>query len=105
MTEVCITPTYPARPSPRRAHVPLPRPPQIFMSVHDPTTPNRQGNDVGPQYRSIVLYGNEEQKRVAEEVRVSLAAGAPCTCTCCQRSGEVLFPPAWHPRLSPNNYR
>ncbi len=38
----------------------------IFFSIHDPTTPNRQGADVGPQYRSIILYANEEQRRIAE---------------------------------------
>ena len=39
----------------------------IFFSIHDPTTPNRQGADIGPQYRSIILYHNEEQRRIAEE--------------------------------------
>lgn len=41
---------------------------QIFFTVHDPTTPNRQGGDVGTQYRSIILYHNTEQKAVAEQV-------------------------------------
>jgi peptide-methionine (S)-S-oxide reductase len=40
---------------------------QIFFSVHDPTTLNRQGNDVGTSYRSAIFYHDEEQKRVAEE--------------------------------------
>ncbi len=40
---------------------------EVFWHIHDPTTPNRQGNDVGPQYRSIILYHNEEQRRIAEE--------------------------------------
>lgn len=39
---------------------------QIFFSVHDPTTLNRQGNDIGLQYRSIILYDTQEQKAVAE---------------------------------------
>jgi peptide-methionine (S)-S-oxide reductase len=40
---------------------------KIFFAVaHDPTTLNRQGNDVGPQYRSAIFYANEEQKRIAE---------------------------------------
>jgi len=39
---------------------------KVFFSVHDPTTLNRQGNDVGTQYRSIVLYANEQQKLEAE---------------------------------------
>jgi len=38
----------------------------VFFATHDPTTPNRQGNDVGPQYRSIILYTTETQKRDAE---------------------------------------
>jgi methionine-S-sulfoxide reductase len=40
----------------------------VFFTLHDPTTLNRQGNDVGTQYRSIVLYRNEEQKHTTEEV-------------------------------------
>ncbi len=39
----------------------------IFFTIHDPTTLNRQGNDVGPQYRSGIWYHNDEQKRIAEE--------------------------------------
>src|SRR6185503_4188114 len=40
---------------------------KIFFSVaHDPTTLNRQGPDIGPQYRSAIFYTDEEQKRVAE---------------------------------------
>ena len=40
---------------------------EVFFSIHDPTTPNRQGADVGSQYRSIILYHNEGQKAVAEK--------------------------------------
>lgn len=40
-----------------------------FFSFHNPTTPNRQGNDVGTQYRSAIFYANEEQKKIAEVVR------------------------------------
>lgn len=38
----------------------------VFFATHDPTTLNRQGNDVGTQYRSIILYSNENQKKQAE---------------------------------------
>ena len=41
---------------------------EIFFTVHDPTTLNKQGNDVGSQYRSIILCHNENQKIIAEEV-------------------------------------
>lgn len=46
---------------------------EVFFTIHDPTTPNRQGNDVGPQYRSITLYTNDEQKKVAEEVMATIS--------------------------------
>lgn len=41
---------------------------EIFFSVHDPTTLNRQGADVGTQYRSAIFYHNEQQKSIAEEL-------------------------------------
>ncbi len=39
----------------------------IFWRTHDPTTLNRQGNDVGTQYRSVIYYHDEEQKKIAEQ--------------------------------------
>ena len=44
----------------------------IFWKTHDPTTLNRQGNDVGTQYRSIILYQNDEQKKLAEKYKDEL---------------------------------
>ena len=41
---------------------------KIFFTIHDPTTPNRQGADVGTQYRSVIIYRDQAQKQVAEQV-------------------------------------
>lgn len=44
----------------------------VFWKIHDPTTPNRQGNDIGPQYRSVIFYTNETQKVQAENLKLYL---------------------------------
>ena len=45
---------------------------EIFWHTHDPTTLNRQGNDVGPQYRSVIFYHNDEQRKLAEHYKQKL---------------------------------
>lgn len=47
---------------------------QVFFAAHDPTTLNRQGNDVGTQYRSAIFYHDDEQRAVAEAYVAQLAA-------------------------------
>ena len=50
------------------AHISLREVLEIFFAIHDPTTPNRQGNDVGPQYRSGIYWHDEGQREVAQAV-------------------------------------
>ncbi|MDD5328843.1 MAG: peptide-methionine (S)-S-oxide reductase MsrA [Sulfuricella sp.] len=45
---------------------------EVFFAIHDPTTLNRQGNDVGSQYRSAIFYHSAEQKAIAEEIIAGL---------------------------------
>lgn len=47
---------------------------RFFFQVHDPTTPDRQGNDRGHSYRSAIFYHSEEQRRVAEKVKQEVQA-------------------------------
>lgn len=46
---------------------------RVFFTIHDPTTKDRQGADVGPQYRSVILYHSAAQKQVAEAVMAEIA--------------------------------
>ena len=47
---------------------------ELFFQIHDPTTLNRQGNDVGTSYRSAIFYTNDEQKQVAEDTIADVEA-------------------------------
>ena len=47
---------------------------EFFFQIHDPSTPNRQGNDLGPSYRSAIYYLNDEQRAVAEDTAADVDA-------------------------------
>ena len=72
-------PTAPATPKPCRskydpAKVTYQQLLDVFWANHDPTTPNRQGPDVGTQYRSVIFYYTPEQKAAAEASKAKAAA-------------------------------
>lgn len=48
---------------------------EVFFAIHDPTSMDRQGNDAGPQYRSVIFYHDERQRAVAEEMIRELGPG------------------------------
>ena len=48
---------------------------EVYFTIHDPTTLNRQGADMGTQYRSVIFYHDDEQRRVAQEVISDLEEG------------------------------
>jgi peptide-methionine (S)-S-oxide reductase len=78
----------------------------VFFATHDPTTPNRQGNDIGTQYRSTVLYASEEQKRAAEafikELNDSKTFSKPVVTTV-EPLGEFYDAEAYHQKYYANN--
>jgi methionine-S-sulfoxide reductase len=82
----------------------------FFYRMHDPTTPNRQHNDVGTQYRSAIFYTNEEQKRVAEAVKDKLNRSKKWkaqVCTEIARASEFYAAEAYHQDYlvkNPNGY-
>jgi peptide-methionine (S)-S-oxide reductase len=79
---------------------------EAFFRSHDPTTLNRQGADVGTQYRSVIFYHNDEQKRLAETAKMELdKAGAYNSPIVTEISpAEVFYPAeAYHQSYFANN--
>lgn len=79
---------------------------EVFFATHDPTTRDRQGNDVGSQYRSVVFVHDAEQRAVAERVIARLDAedtfGAPIVTEV--RDAETFYPAeAYHQRFYASN--
>ena len=78
----------------------------VFFATHDPTTLNRQGNDVGTQYRSAIFYADDEQKREAgafiKELNDSKAFGNPVVTTL-EPLGEFYEAEDYHQKYYANN--
>ncbi|MEK9174865.1 MAG: peptide-methionine (S)-S-oxide reductase, partial [Patescibacteria group bacterium] len=62
----------------------------VFFATHDPTTLNRQGNDVGTQYRSIILYTSPEQEKEAKEFIEELNQSGPPSHEASEGQGEKI---------------
>ena len=75
---------------------PLPFLLDLFYKAIDPTTRNRQGNDVGPQYRSVVFYANEAQKTAAEKFIAGLKADGLAVVTTVQPLKEFYVAEDYH---------
>jgi peptide-methionine (S)-S-oxide reductase len=78
----------------------------VFFTVHDPTTPNRQGNDVGPQYRSVIFYTSEEQRRLAEQAIAELNASRTWpnpVVTTVEPAGKFFVAEDYHQEYFANN--
>lgn len=77
---------------------------EIFWNVHDPTQLNRQGNDVGTQYRSIIFYLNDEQKQIAEESKQHYEATSEVNfTTLIEPLKEFYTAEAYHQQYFDNN--
>jgi peptide-methionine (S)-S-oxide reductase len=78
----------------------------VFFATHDPTTLNRQGNDAGPQYRSIILYASDAQKQEAEkfinELNDSSVYGKPPIVTEVKPLGEFYEADEYHRKYYEN---
>jgi peptide-methionine (S)-S-oxide reductase len=78
----------------------------VFFTIHDPTTPNRQGNDAGTQYRSVIFYTSEEQYREAkkkiEQLTAARAWPNPIV-TSLEPAGKFFVAEAYHQEYFANN--
>lgn len=73
---------------------------RLFFEIHDPTQTNRQGPDIGSQYRSAVFYLNEEQKAVAEKLAAELRALGYNVVTRIEKAGEFYPAEDYHQRFA-----
>jgi peptide-methionine (S)-S-oxide reductase len=80
----------------------------VFFTIHDPTTLNRQGNDLGTQYRSVIFYTSDEQRRDAEKAIAALAAARTYPdpiVTAIEPATEFFMAEDYHQEYFANNSR
>jgi peptide-methionine (S)-S-oxide reductase len=78
----------------------------VFFEIHDPTTLNRQGNDLGTQYRSVIFYESEEQRRQAEKAIAALNAAHTWpdpVVTALEPAGKFFVAEDYHQEYFANN--
>jgi peptide-methionine (S)-S-oxide reductase len=79
---------------------------EVFFAIHDPTTPNRQGDDVGAQYRSVIFYQSEEQRQQAEKAIAALGAAHAWpnpVVTALEPAGKFFIAEDYHQEYYANN--
>ena len=79
---------------------------EVFFEIHDPTTLNRQGNDVGEQYRSVIFYTSDEQKKQAEATIAELTAAKKFSepiVTAIEPAAKFYVAEAYHQEYYENN--
>jgi peptide-methionine (S)-S-oxide reductase len=77
---------------------------EIFFTIHDPTTLNRQGNDVGTQYRSVIYFHSPEQQEIAREVIEEVAAVWPSKVVTQLEAAPAYYrAETYHQEYFPNN--
>ena len=69
---------------------------KLFFEIHDPTQRNRQGPDIGTQYRSAIFYADEEQKRVAEKLIGELKSKGYHVATSVDKAGKFWYAEEYH---------
>jgi len=80
----------------------------VFFAIHDPTTLNQQGNDVGTQYRSVIFYASDEQRREAEQAIAALNASRTLpgpVVTAVEPAGAFYIAEDYHQEYYANNSR
>jgi peptide-methionine (S)-S-oxide reductase len=75
---------------------------EIFFTIHDPTTLNRQGGDIGTQYRSVIFYQDALQKQIAEEVISTLESHTGISGSVVTQIAEAV--PFWPAEVYHQNY-